>query len=84
MLTVVCAKTRIIWLFQTASKILYVRIVQFILTTLLNEQHPCKRVTVHEKSALEKSTDVTNLIIDEIKTSMETTGGDASWRNGKN
>ena len=32
-----------------------------------------------EDGALEKSTDVTNLLVDGFKISMETTGGDASW-----
>ena len=84
MITVVCAKTRIIWVFPTASKRTPVRIIRFILTTLVNEQHPCKRVRVDEDSALEKSIDVKNLRIEEFKISMETTGGDASWINGKN
>ena len=33
---------------------------------------------------MDKSIDVTNLLIEEFKISMETTGGDASWMNGKN
>ena len=32
---------------------------------------------------LENSTDVTKLIVDEFKISMDTNGGDASWLNGK-
>ena len=39
---------------------------------------------VDEDSALENSTDDTNLLIEEFKISMETTGGDASWINGNN
>ena len=34
--------------------------------------------------ALEKSTENTNLLVYEFNTSMENTGGDASWINGKN
>ena len=39
---------------------------------------------IDEDSALEKSTDITNLIIDEFEVSMETPGGDTSWINGNN
>ena len=34
--------------------------------------------------ALENSTDVTNLQVDDFRITMETTVGDASWLNGKN
>ena len=84
MLTLVCANTRMIQVSPTASKRTHVRIIRFILTTLLNEQHPRKRVRVYEYSALENSTYITNLIVDEFKISMETTGDDASWINGNN
>ena len=50
----------------------------------MNEQHPYKRVRFYEDSALENSIDVTNLLIEEFKISMETTGGGASWINGMN
>ena len=38
---------------------------------------------VDEDGALENSTDVTNLLVDDFNISMETTGGDASWLNKK-
>ena len=34
--------------------------------------------------SLENSTDVTNLLVDDFKMSMETTGGNALWTNGNN
>ena len=34
--------------------------------------------------AFANSTDVTKLPVDELKISIKTTGGDASWLNGKN
>ena len=83
MLTVVCENTIIIWVLPTAYK-KPVRIIRFILTTLKNKQHPCKRVTVYEDGTLENSTDDTNLLVDEFKTSMDNTDGDASWLNGNN
>ena len=46
MLTVVYANTRMICVFPTESKQYPVYIIQFIITTLNNEQHPCKRVIV--------------------------------------
>ena len=39
-ITVICAKNRMIWLFPTSSKQYLVRITRFILTTFINEQHP--------------------------------------------
>ena len=84
MLTVVCANTRILWVLPTASKLAPVRIIRFILTTLLDEQHPFKHIIVDEDSALAKSTDVTNLLVEKFKISMENTGGNASWINGNN
>ena len=84
MLTLVCSKTRMLWVYPTAPKIASVRIIRFILTTIMNKQHPCKRVRFDEASALEKSTYAKNLLVDEFKIYMETNGGDASWLNGKN
>ena len=64
MIIVVCANTRILWAFPTASKRAPLRIIHFILTTLLNKQNPCKRVRVDGDSALANSKDVTNLLVD--------------------
>ena len=44
MLTVVYAKTIMLWVFSTAPKITPVRIISFILKTLINEQHPYKYI----------------------------------------
>ena len=49
-----------------------------MLTTLKNEKHTFKRVGVDEDDALEKLTDVTNLLVDYFNISMETTGVDES------
>ena len=82
MLTVVYENTRMLWVFPTTSKIAHVCIIHLIIKTIMNEQHPCKRVIVDKYSALENSIDVTNLLIDKFRISMKTTGGDASWLNG--
>ena len=84
MLTVVCAKTKMLWVSPTAPKRAPVRIIRFILKTLMNEQHPCKIIRVDEDISLENSTDVTNLLVDDFKICTETTGGDASWINVNN
>ena len=60
-LTVFCAKTIIMLVFPTTYKLSPFRIIHFILTTLNNDQHPCKRVRVNEDGDLENSLDVTNL-----------------------
>ena len=83
-LTGLCENTRIIWVFLTASKRVPVSIIRFILTTLENEQHPCKHVRVDEDGALSKSTDITSLLIDDFNISVETSDGSKSWLNGKN
>ena len=83
-ITVVCSKTRMLWVFQTAPKRAPVRIIRLIMTTLMNEKQPYKRVRVDEDGTLSNSTDVTNLPVDKFKISMEATGGDASRLNEKN
>ena len=52
MITVVCTNTIRLWIFTTVSKRYPVPIILFVLTTLKNEQHPCKRVRVDEDGAL--------------------------------
>ena len=53
-LTLVCTKTRIPWVFQTAPKRAPFQTIRFILTPLLNEKDPCKNLRVDEDSDLEK------------------------------
>ena len=73
-----------LWVFPTASKWSPFPIIRFILTTLKNEHHPYNFLRVDEYGALENSTDITNLLVDALKISMETTGGDASFINVNN
>ena len=80
-LAVVCSKNIILWLFNTASKRASVLFFFSILTTLNNEQHPCRFSKSNENGALENSADITNLLGDYFSTSMELTGGYASWIN---
>ena len=76
MITAVCENTRMIWVFTNSPKLSPVRIICSTLTTLKNEQNKFKHVRVDEYGALEKSTDVTNLLLDNFNISMETTDGD--------
>ena len=81
---VVCTNNRMIWIFTTLYKRAHLRTILFIRTTLKNKHHPCKRVIFDEDGALSKSTDVTNLLVDDFSIYMETTGDGASWLNGNN
>ena len=54
MITPVCAKTGMIWVFPTAPKIAPVCIIRFTLTAPLNEKHPRKYVRVDEYNAFGK------------------------------
>ena len=56
-------------------------IIRFILTTFKNEQHPCKCVRVDEDGALENSTYITNLLVDELIISVEAIVDNTSWLN---
>ena len=82
MLTVVCEKTILFWVFTIAYKRSPVRISQFILIILKNEKKPCRLVRVDKYGDLEKLTDITNRLVDELSISMETTYSGASWVNG--
>ena len=74
-LTVVCVKTRMIWLSLNASKQSHVCINIFILTTSNNEQHLWKCVIVDEYGTFAKSKYVVNLLVYDFNISIETTGG---------
>ena len=77
-LPVGCAKTRMIWAFPTTSKSSPFGIINFIPKNLKDDQHLCKCARVDEDGALAKSTDFTNLLVDDFITTMESTGSDAS------
>ena len=83
-LTVLCAKTRMLWVLITTSKWSPVHIIYVTLKKLKNEQHSWKLVGVDEDYALANSVDVANLPVDQLRNSMETTSGDASWMKGNN
>ena len=84
MLTIVCANTIMICVFSTTYKNPPFFVIHFIITTLNNEQHPCKRLIVDEYGTLENSTDLTNFLVGNFIIYMEITGSDASWLNGNN
>ena len=67
MLTVVCADIIMLWVLPNESKKFPIRIIGFILTTPKNKQHSCKNIRVDDYGALEDSTYVTNLLVEEFK-----------------
>ena len=73
-----------IWVFTTVSKRSPVRVIFFILTELKNEKYPCMCMIAYEGGYLTKSTDVTNLILDEFSVAMEITSIDALCSNVNN
>ena len=81
---IVCERTRIIWNPPTASKQSQLRIIRFILTELNNDQHPCNRIIFDEDGALEKPTEITDLLADEFNIDLGSAGVDTSWLNDKN
>ena len=78
MLTIVYANNIMLYILYAPSKRSPIRIIRFVLKISNNEQHPYKCVIVDEDGTLENSIDVTNLLVDEIKMFMKTSGGDAS------
>ena len=52
-ITVVCAKARLLWILPTASNKAPIRTIRFILTALNNEQRPWKRMRVDEDRSQE-------------------------------
>ena len=64
MLTLVCEKTIMLWIFHTTYKRYSVRIIQFTQTTLKNENNPCRHVLFYEDGTFEKSADVNNLLVE--------------------
>ena len=84
MITVMFAQTIMIWVFLNATKRSPVIKIRFIVTKLKNKKHTCRHVRVDVDGNLEKSTDVTKLLVYDLIIAMETAGGDASWINRKN
>ena len=69
MITLVCVKTTTVCIIHTASKQSPIGIILFMLTTLNNENHTCRREVVGGGGALEKLLDVSNLISDKFSIS---------------
>ena len=84
MLAVVRVKTRILWVFHTAYKRAPVIIIRFVLIPSNIEKHPWRCMRVDKDGALSKSTDVTNLLVDDFSISIKTSGGGVAWLNKKN
>jgi hypothetical protein len=83
MLTIIDAKTRTLWLFFTSSKKPPIHIVRWFFTQLRREQRTLATVRVDEDGSLDRSSLFCAFIRDETKLGLDTTGGYASYLNGK-
>ena len=72
---VLCHNTINLLILSCASKQAPIRIIRFFLTTFKSKQLPCKYIIVDKYGALEKPTDVTDLLFDDFNISLETTFG---------
>ena len=70
MLNIACSKNEMLFVFPTASKISTVHIIHSILTQFNNEQHLRKFMRFDKDGALENSTDVTKLLVDDFRIYM--------------
>jgi hypothetical protein len=83
MLTIIDAKTRTLWLFCTSSKKPPIHIVRWFFIQLRREQRTLDTVRVDEDGSLACSSLFCAFIRDESKLGLDTTGGYASYLNGK-
>jgi hypothetical protein len=82
LLSVIDGKDHMLWVFPTASKYLPVDLLNFIFTMLEREGVTILCICVDEDGALLNSTKFTTFLTNRTFT-METTGGYASFLNGK-
>jgi hypothetical protein len=82
-LTIVDACTRMLWLFCTASKKPPVHILRWFFANLRREKITLANIRVDEDGALAGSSAFATFLRDEEQLNLETTGGYASFLNGK-
>jgi hypothetical protein len=82
LLSVVDGKDRMLWNFPTASKRPPLQILDFLFTMLTHDGVRVQCIRVDEDGALANSSEFCDFLI-ERKISLETTGGYASFLNGK-
>ena len=84
LLTIVDAKTHMLWVFATPNKQPPLRVILFFLDTLRREGCACRFMRTDEDGALARSSEFTSMLLDEYRITLQTTGGFASWLNSKN
>ncbi len=82
MLSIIDAKTRMLWLFCTASKGSPIHIIEYLLDMLHKENCSPMTIRVDEEGSLARCADFTKFLIHRRLT-LETTGGHSSFLNGK-
>ncbi len=82
MLVIVDAKTRMLWLFCTASKRAPMHIIVYFLNIMQREGCTVKTIRVDEDGSLARNTTFTSYLL-EHNITMDTTGGYSSFLNGK-
>jgi hypothetical protein len=82
LLSIIDGKDRMLWTFPTANKRPPLAILDFFFTVLEKHNIPVCNVRVDEDGALANSSEFTDFLVQK-KIAMETTGGYASFLNGK-
>jgi hypothetical protein len=82
LLSIIDGKDRMLWNFPTASKSAPISILEYFFNMLEKEDVVIKCVRVDEDGALAKSSEFTTFLTN-CNITMETTGGHASFLNGK-
>ena len=82
LLSIIDGKERFLWNFPTASKLPPLFIVEYFLAQLKKENVSVTCIRIDEDGALARSTEFSSFIVSQNIT-LDTTGGYASWLNGK-
>jgi hypothetical protein len=83
MLTIVDAKTRMLWIFCTSSKKPPIHILKWFFANLRREPRALANIRVDEDGALSWSAAFATYLRDDEQLNLQTTGGYASFLNGK-
>jgi len=82
MLLIIDAKTRMLWLFCSSSKRAPIQTLEYFFRLLHLDNKPPKTIRVDEDGALARNFEFNKLLLQQTLT-LETTGGYASFLNGK-
>ena len=83
-INIIDAKSRKLWGFLSSAKRLPLRIFKYFLHALTKEGKDIHEIRIDEEGAIARSAEFTNMIIEDFPgIKINTTGGYASWLNGK-